>query len=281
VIGKYIDATPDSEARAEAAFRRALEIDPRLTIAHKFYAALEADIGQAPRAIARLLREAGRHGNDAELFAGLVHACRYGGLLDASLAADAEARRLDPGIDTSVEETLLVAGELDRLLARDRPALVTGTEDANRVIALVLAGRRDEARPVLDEMRSVAADPLSLGWIDYLAVWIDRRPANMVFDPSLLTSLKIQDDPEAIFQEAWMLCEAGEFDRGLARLRRAVSAGYYAFTALSSSRHFDAVRQDPAFQWALAEAEAGRRRALEALRAERGERLLGATAGRG
>ena len=58
VIGKYIDAAPDSEARAEDAFRRALALNPRLSIAHKFYANLEADIGQAQRALVRLLGEA-------------------------------------------------------------------------------------------------------------------------------------------------------------------------------------------------------------------------------
>ena len=49
MIGKYIDGAPDSEARAEEAFRRALELNPRLSVAHKFYANLEADIGQAQR----------------------------------------------------------------------------------------------------------------------------------------------------------------------------------------------------------------------------------------
>ena len=47
VIGKYIDGAPDSNTRAEEAFRRALELNPRLTIAHKFYANLEAETGQA------------------------------------------------------------------------------------------------------------------------------------------------------------------------------------------------------------------------------------------
>ena len=46
----------------------------------------------------RLLGEAARHGNDPELFAGLVHACRYCGLYDQSLVAHAEARRLDPNV---------------------------------------------------------------------------------------------------------------------------------------------------------------------------------------
>src|SRR4029453_15594821 len=66
IIGKYIEGTPDSETRAEEAFRRALALNPRLTVAHKFYANLEADIGEATRALVRLLGEANRHGNDPE-----------------------------------------------------------------------------------------------------------------------------------------------------------------------------------------------------------------------
>ena len=50
----------------------------------------------------RLLGEAERHGNDAELFAGLVHACRYCGLYEQSIAAHTEARRLDPNVPTSL-----------------------------------------------------------------------------------------------------------------------------------------------------------------------------------
>jgi tetratricopeptide (TPR) repeat protein len=85
VIGKYVDRSTDSEAHAEEALRRALELNPRLSVAHKLYANLEADTGQAERAMLRLLGEANRHGNDPELFAGLVHACRYCGLLNSPL----------------------------------------------------------------------------------------------------------------------------------------------------------------------------------------------------
>ena len=113
VIGKYIEAAPDSELRAEDAFRRALALSPQLSVAHKFYANLEADIGQAQGALVRLLGEANRHGNDPELFAGLVHACRYCGLYEHSIAAHAEARRLDPNVPTSFEQTLL-DGRRDR-----------------------------------------------------------------------------------------------------------------------------------------------------------------------
>jgi hypothetical protein len=59
VIGKFIESSPDSARHAEEALQRALSINPRLTIAHKFYANLEAETGQGERAIVRLLNEVG------------------------------------------------------------------------------------------------------------------------------------------------------------------------------------------------------------------------------
>ncbi len=52
VIGKFIDGSDDSDGRAEQALRKALELNPQLTLAHKYYAHLEAETGQ-PRARAR------------------------------------------------------------------------------------------------------------------------------------------------------------------------------------------------------------------------------------
>ena len=50
----YGDAAEDYRL-AEQAFRRALEINPKLSVAHKYYANLEADIGHATNAVVRLL----------------------------------------------------------------------------------------------------------------------------------------------------------------------------------------------------------------------------------
>jgi hypothetical protein len=83
------------------------------------------------------------------------------------------------------------------------------------------------------------------------------------------------DDPEAIFQMGWLLCDLGEHQRGLDPLRRAVAKGYFVAPTLSGSRQFDALRSDPAFQQLLGEAEAGREQALAAFREAGGERLLG------
>jgi TolB-like protein len=275
VIGKYVRGTPDSEARAEEAFLRALELSPRLSIAHKFYANLEADIGKADRALVRLLGEANRHGNDPELFAGLVHACRYCGLYDESMAAHDEARRLDPNVPTSFEQTVLMTGDVDRLLAIEPPLIVAGADDGIRVIGLGLAERREEAHSALLDMRRASHIPAFRAWTEYLTAWLDRRPADMAVAISALSQLKIQEDPEAIFQEGWLLCDAGDLEGGLDHLRRAVAKGYFVAPTLSKSPHFDALRANPAFQALLDAAEAGRQRALTAFREAGGRRLLG------
>jgi hypothetical protein len=275
VIGKYIDDSADNYPRAEDAFRRALQLNPRLSVAHKFYAHLEADTGKAQAALVRLLGEAARHGNDPELFAGLVHACRYCGLYEQSILAHEEARRLDPNVPTSLEQTILMTGDIERLLAVAQPVVAGAGDEGIRVIGLGLAGRRDEAREVLVEMRRAPNIPLFRTWTDYLMAWLERRPADMLVGLSALGSFRIMDDPEAIFQEGWLLCDVGEHEQGLARLRRAVAKGYFVAPTLSGSRQFDALRSDPAFQALLAEAEAGRERALSAFREAGGERLLG------
>ena len=278
VIGKFIDGSDDSEIRAESAFQRALAIEPRLSVAHKFYAALEADLGRGEQAMVRLLREATRHRNDPELFAGLVHTCRYCGLYDESIAAHAEARRLDPNVSTSVEQTVLMTDDLKRLLAAE-PPLIGGGDEGIRVMGLGLSGRREEARERLIAMRQAIRLPAFQEWTDYLMSWLDRRPADMHVKIEGLSALRIQQDPEAIFLEGWLQCEVGAHESGLENLKRAVANGYYAAPTLARSRHFDPLRSHPAFRGVLAQAESGRERALKAFREVGGERLLGQHAG--
>ncbi len=147
---------------------------------------------------------------------------------------------------------------------------------AFRVIALGLAGRRDEAQRALARMRRESHLPVFHAWTGYLQAWLDRRVDVLVGGMSSLGPLKVQEDPEAIFQEGWLLCEAGEHKEGLPRLERAVSKGYFVAPTLANSPHFDALRADPDFQALLAQAEAGRREALKVFREAGGEQLLGA-----
>jgi hypothetical protein len=153
--------------------------------------------------------------------------------------------------------------------------VVAGGDKGIRVIALGLSGRRDEARRELASMRRITNIPLFHEWTTFLSAWLDRRVEEMRTSGIIaLTGLKIQEDPEAIFQVAWLLCDGGDYETGLPQLQRAVSKGYFVAPTLASSPHFDPVRADPAFQSLLHEAEAGRARARAAFRDAGGERLL-------
>jgi Tfp pilus assembly protein PilF len=58
-MGKYLDSGGgESLERGEVAFRRALEINPDLPVAHKLLAQLEVDLGRAEDAMVRLLNRA-------------------------------------------------------------------------------------------------------------------------------------------------------------------------------------------------------------------------------
>jgi serine/threonine protein kinase/tetratricopeptide (TPR) repeat protein len=272
VIGKFLDSSDANYARAEHALRRALELSPELPIAHKFYAHLEADTGHAEKALVRLLVEASRRGNDPELFAGLVHACRYCGLFKQSIAAHEEARRLDPHVPTSLEQTLLVIGDMGHLTD------LRSMEPATRAIALGLAGRRDEARVALDELLKMAP-PASYRswtvWTEWLAAWVNLRHGDLTAPLENLHALGVLVDPEAIFIQGWMLCEAGLHARGLVLLEQAVAGGYFAAPTLARAHHFDPLRTTPAFVALVQEAERRREAALAAFRTAGGERLLG------
>lgn len=176
---------------------------------------------------------------------------------------------------TGVEQTLLLTGDIERLMATELPSVVAGADDVIRVIGLGLSGRLDEARDRLVAVRQASRIPTFQSWTEYLMIWLDRKREDMLSGINVYTGLKIRDDPEAMFQHGWMLCDVGAHDAGLEFLQQAVTKGYFAATTLANSRQFDALRSRPAFQALQAEADAGRRAALAAFRAANGERLVG------
>ena len=272
VVGKYIEDATGNYERSANAFHRALELSPNLSLAHRLYAHLQADMGQSQEAMVRLLGQAARRGNDPDLFAGLVHVCRYCGLYEQSIAAHEEARRLDPNVPTSVEQTFLEAAEFERLVS------VAESDNPVRIIAMVFADRRDAAREALRKLDVSAAIPAYKLWVAMLSAWLERRNAEVLTQLTAMAEMQqlgIVKDPESLFMEGWMLCELGEHQVGLDRIRRGVAGGFWPAPTLARSPHFDALRGDPRFEALLEEANERRQQALVAFREAGGEGLLG------
>jgi TolB-like protein len=270
VIGKYLDIPElaTHQARAEEALRRALELSPRLPLAHKLYAHLEAEVGRAQDAMVRLLRLARDTRNDPELFAGLVHNCRYSGLLEASLAAHREAQRLDPHLPTGVVHTLWQLGDFERVLEH------TGSDgQATRSFALLALGRQQEA---LESWEAVAKaitlqTPVVREWIADVRAFLTLSEASR---PAVHKNLDGAFDPEEIFFVGTQAARLG-MPEAVTVLGRAVDAGYPARDALARHPWIAPIRGEPGFSDVLRRAELGRARALDAFREAGGQALLG------
>jgi serine/threonine protein kinase len=270
VLAKFTERDPDqSEARAEAALKRALELNADLPIAHKVYAELEIDLGRGREAMIRLLERARVRRSDAELFAGLVQACRYCGLLNASIAAAEQAGRLDPHVRSSVNHTFWAAGEYEKAL--DPRYEVT---DPIRSLILASLGRRDEALAEVrrEEARFGGTTMSIFSRLTQAALEMDAGTARRLADELMATKFK---DPEGAFYVGMWLSAVGEHALGLQLLDRAVNNGYYAYSVLTHTPWLDSVRTRPEFGRILRLAESRHREAQEAYRAAGGEAILG------
>jgi TolB-like protein len=260
---KYIEsAGGDADeclTRAESAFKKALAINPDLPIAHKLYAQLEADLGRAHDAMVRLVSRA--RTADPELMAGLVTACRYCGLLDASVAAHQRARALDRKIPTSVMHTWFMQGDWERLAAlpvAEFPYIVA--------LALVEFGRGDEALASLREVE--ARMPTRRRHVAVAArALIEGRTAESVSQMKAMLSPDFRD-PEGRFYVARHVARHGDADEALTQLEGVVADGFSCYPVFERDPWLDALRPKPGFTELLercASRHAASRRAFEEL----------------
>ena len=190
----YVESEKADEhlAEAEASFKRALELNPDLPLAHSLYAYFEVDFGRAKESMLRLLDLARRQRADPEIFAGLVHACRYCGLLDASIAAYEKAFRLDPNVRTSVCHSYWYAGQLERAVETDNAVDVPFM----KLLAQVRHGKIDQVLSVLTALGSRDRSMYGSGWQRLVAALTGDRAT---FEEGLDSEVATMRDPEGIF----------------------------------------------------------------------------------
>ena len=263
---KYIEGVHDGGlTRAEAAFRKALELNPDLTIAHKLYAQLEADLGRAQEALVRLVGRA--RAADPELMAGLVSVCRYCGLLDASVAAHVRARRLDAKIGTSVVHTWFMQGDfarVARLPVAELPYIVP--------LALAELGRGDEALPVLREVE--ARMPTRRRHMAVAArALIEGRVGDSVAAVQAMLSPDFRD-PEGRFYVARHIARHGDADQALAQLEGIVADGFFCHPVLARDPWFVALRERAPFASLLDRCASQHQAAMAAFEALDGRAVL-------
>jgi TolB-like protein len=242
VWGKYYADREASDRLAEEAFKRALTLSPDLPLAHRYLTHFESEHGRAADAIVRLLGHAATNRHDAQLFAGLVHACRYAGLLDASLAAHEEAIRLDPTVATGVEYTIAhLPGGPERAMRLTAPQ--PGNLDG--IFPAMAVGSPASARAVLATIDVSRVPPAYRKSFDAIVAFSSGDPDQTM--RAVDEAICVHVDPEALFLFGLMLSRIGANDRGLEIVTKAVKAGYTPVATLRHNAAFDSLRGLPQF----------------------------------
>ena len=272
VMSKYLPTgAREGMEQAEAAFCRALELNPELAIAHKFYAQLEVDLGRAGDAMARLLPHA-HDAADPEVFAALISPLRYNGLLDASVAAHARAVALEPKIRTSVVHAWFLERDYARVAA-------TRLEDNAYIVALSMAevGRRQEAIAQLRALEEKVKTRMRDFMMAARTMMEDDPSASVAAIDRILASGF--SDPEALFYLTRHLSHLGQTDKAVALFRRVVDGGFACYPAMLGDPWLEPVRRRPDFAGLLARAGQQHRTAAREFERLDGGRILGIAAG--
>jgi len=271
LLGKFDDP---SQAAANLdlgvnALRRALDINPDLSLAHNLYAHVEVDAGHAREAVARLLERVRAAASEPELFAGLVQACRYCGLLDASIAAYERARSLDPALVTSVAQTFFLQGQWEQAIAADRsdPPFTTA-------VSLIQLGRVSDGLELLRTAAARGVHPQLHHLMQGMIALFEKR-----HDDVIVHTRRVIDsgfaDAEVFYHWAAALAVAGDYDGALGLLERAIDGGFHPASSMARDGRFDALRAAPDFNQIFRRAEELQRQAVETFRGAGGPRLLG------
>jgi serine/threonine protein kinase len=270
VRAKYGHADAASEyALAEEAFRKALALDPDLPLAHSLFTYFEIEqLAAAPAAMVRLLTQAGRSPADPDLFTGLVVACRFCGLLDASVAADRRARRLDPGVRTSVAYTYWMQRNFEEAIRYD-------DEDMRYMVmdSLPMLGREEELRRLLGDLTRTRRDTIERNFVASKQAVLDGdrdaclRAANEVFASRF-------EDPEGLYHLVRDLAKVGATDLALERLRAVVDAGLHCPDTFEGDPWLTSLHALPAFADILGVARRGHEAARAAFEEAGGTGLL-------
>jgi non-specific serine/threonine protein kinase len=266
IIAKYGLGNIDEHLElAEGAFERAFELNADSPLFHNYYTFFELEeSGDSLGALRRLLGRVGEGVADADLFAGLVAACRFCGLYDASLAADERALRLDPTQETSVHHTYFQLGQKDKVEGKDLLNALLG--EGPRAIE-ILHGR--EARETEGTVRI---------YVDCVLAALEDRQADCeaAFRAAMDKGLR---DPEHTFYFARALSRAGLGRLAFETMEDVVERGFHCAVPMQQDDWFESLRAEEGYDALLTRAEEGRAAAAAVYRDAGGEKLLGVEAG--
>ena len=225
--------------KAEAAFTKALSLQPDEIDARIYMANMFTDTGQVEKAVPLLRQALKSNPNRAEVHWELGYAYRFAGMLQESVSECERARQIDPGVklNSSALNTYLYLGEYDRFLESlphtDDVALIA----FYRGLGEYYKGNTRVAQADFDH--SFAMDSSLLQAIIGKAISLGIQDDNSAAAAMLLgVEAKINDrgmvDPEAMYKIAQAYTKIGNKKSAIFWLRRSIEDGFFSYQYIAT-----------------------------------------------
>jgi serine/threonine-protein kinase len=239
--------------RSNAAYQRALSLDPNLIAAPGYLAQNQAEAGELDRAYADAKEMLKSRPQSAMTHFTMSYVLRYAGVLDEAQHECDTALAIDPG-NYNFRSCAIAFFENDKeARALDFLRIDAGSEWSNDHVPVVYLrqGRASEAKKAVQDMTD---NPIWLRGL--LAACLDSKPAAEIDRLARQAEIDLlpEKDSELKYLQATILAYCGKDDIALRFLRRAVEQNYCAYTALQTDPLLARLRPRPDFQAVLSDA---------------------------
>ena len=238
--------------KAQAAYEKAIAIDPNLIEPRIYMANMLTDTGRVEQAVPLLRAALLTAPNNAEVHWELGYAYRFAGMLQESVNECERARQLDPQVKISSSEinAYLYLGEYARFLD-SLPHLDAAYVLFYRGLAEYYLKREPQAAQDLDRAYTLKPDLVQakIGKALSDAV-VGRR--DTALDLLRKTQDQMEDrgvgDAESMYKIAQAYAVAGDKPAALHALSHTVEGGFFCSTCFANDPLLAAIRSDPEFQ---------------------------------
>ena len=246
----YSDGGEEKFQRSNAAYERAVTLDPNRIMADSSLITNRVERGELGRAYDAATDLVRRRPQSADAHFALSYVLRYAGMLDQSTQECNTARALDPGNFTfrSCAWSFLEMGKTDR--AMDFVHLDAGSEWAAWVTPYVFMaeGNVSEARASAKNMGRAASYHRDL----MEACTAAQRPADLAkIVRESEASVMMEPDAEAWYHVGALMAACGQKEPALRLLKAAVQQNYCAYAALLDDPLLKDLRKETAFNEVL------------------------------